>query len=45
MYVNQKNTLNFNRILMKSEVIEKMESLLNKAELRELLRLEPCTGD
>ena len=41
----KKNTLNSNKILMKAEFIEKIRILLSKARLRELLRLEPCTGD
>ena len=30
---------------MKVKIIEKIKILLSKAGLRELLRLEPCTGD
>ena len=45
VYVNQKNMLNLNKILMKAKIIKKMKILLSKAGLRELLRLEPCTGD
>ena len=45
MYVNQKNTMNLNKILMKVEIIEKMKILLSKAELRELLRLELTPGN
>ena len=45
MHVNEKNTLNLNEILMKAEFIEKIEILLSKAELRELLRLELTPGN
>ena len=44
-YVNQKNTLNVNKILIKAEFIKKMKILLSKAELRGLLRLELTPGN
>ena len=40
-----KNTLSMNKILMNAEFIKKMEILLSKAELRELLRLELTPGN
>ena len=45
VYVNQKNMENLNKIPMKAKIIEKITFLLSKTGLRELLRLEPCTGD
>ena len=45
VYVNQKNMLNVNKILLKAEIIEKMEILLSKAGLGELLRLELTPGN
>ena len=44
-YVNQKNTLNLNKILMEAEFIKKIKILPSETRLRERLRLEPCTGD
>ena len=41
----KKNTLNSNKILMKAEFIEKIEILLSKARLLELLRLELTPGN
>ena len=45
MYVDQKNMLNLNKILMKVEFIEKIKILLSKAGLRELRRLELTPGN
>ena len=45
MYVNQKNTLNMNKILINAEFIKKIKKLLRKAGLREPLRLELTPGN